>query len=225
MAGELGPVKGVLFDLDGVLRNTEPSHRAAYARISKELAGTQEAGEEIAGKSNLQLYERLVERYGGVHTGEELSKRHFELVCRLLDEGGVGPMEGLAELLAGLARRGIPYGVVSSSRRWFVERNLRDLRMDRDAACVVTGEDGLPLKPAPDMYLVGAAALGLPAESLLAVEDSHTGLAAAKAAGLRCAAFHNPDSGVQDLSAADCHITALPQLLPLLDGWNRPERT
>ena len=63
---------------------------------------------EIAGKSNLQLYEALVARFGGPATAEELSQRHFRLVCQLLEEYRVGPMPGLEEALDALRRRGIP---------------------------------------------------------------------------------------------------------------------
>ena len=76
-----------MFDLDGVLRNTEPYHRMAYAQLARSLSGgaPPDAG-EIAGKSNLQLYEALVARFGGPATAEELSQRHFRLVCQLLEE-------------------------------------------------------------------------------------------------------------------------------------------
>ena len=60
-----------MFDLDGVLRNTEPYHRMAYAQLARSLSGgaPPDAG-EIAGKSNLQLYEALVARFGGPATAE-----------------------------------------------------------------------------------------------------------------------------------------------------------
>ena len=149
MEGVAPPFAAVLFDLDGVLRNTEPYHRMAYAQLARSLSGgaPPDAG-EIAGKSNLQLYEALVARFGGPATAEELSQRHFRLVCQLLEEYRVGPMPGLEEALSALRRRGIPFGVVSSSWRWYVERCLRELDMYEDAAVIVTGSDGLPLKPA-----------------------------------------------------------------------------
>ena len=146
-----------MFDLDGVLRNTEPYHRMAYAQLARSLSGgaPPDAG-EIAGKSNLQLYEALVARFGGPATAEELSQRHFRLVCQLLEEYRVGPMPGLEEALDALRRRGIPFGVVSSSWRWYVEHCLRELGMYEDAAVIVTGSDGLPLKPAPAPYQAAA---------------------------------------------------------------------
>ena len=208
MEGVAPPFAAVLFDLDGVLRNTEPYHRMAYAQLARSLSGgaPPDAG-EIAGKSNLQLYEALVARFGGPATAEELSQRHFRLVCQLL------------EALSALRRRGIPFGVVSSSWRWYVEHCLRELGMYEDAAVIVTGSDGLPLKPAPAPYQAAARVFRpAPPGAVLAVEDSGSGVRSAVAAGLACAAVYNPDSGAQDLSPARWRLNSLYELPALLDG-------
>ena len=168
MEGVAPPFAAVLFDLDGVLRNTEPYHRMAYA---------------------------------------------------LLEEYRVGPMPGLEEALDALRRRGIPFGVVSSSWRWYVERCLRELGMYEDAAVIVTGSDGLPLKPAPAPYQAAARVFRpAPPGAVLAVEDSGSGVRSAVAAGLACAAVYNPDSGAQDLSPARWRLNSLYELPALLDG-------
>lgn len=163
MEGVAPPFAAVLFDLDGVLRNTEPYHRMAYAQLARSLSGgaPPDAG-EIAGKSNLQLYEALVARFGGPATAEELSQRHFRLVCQLLEEYRVGPMPGLEEALDALRRRGIPFGVVSSSWRWYVEHCLRELGMYEDAAVIVTGSDGLPSSPPPPLIRRRPGSFALP---------------------------------------------------------------
>ena len=150
----------------------------AYAQLARSLSGgaPPDAG-EIAGKSNLQLYEALVARFGGPATAEELSQRHFRLVCQLLEEYRVGPMPGLEEALDALRRRGIPFGVVSSSWRWYVEHCLRELGMYEDAAVIVTGSDGLPLKPAPAPYQAAARVFRpAPPGAVLAVGNAPTAL-------------------------------------------------
>ncbi len=211
------PVQGVLFDLDGVLCNSEPYHHAARAAIAEKL-GVKADDVSVAGMSTLMIYERMIARSGGGYSAQALSARHYQLAYRFLRENSIGPMEGLPELLEYLRRREIPYGVVSSSCRWYVEQILNDFHMYDGAVCVVTAGDGLPLKPEPDMYLAGAAAFSAPVTSLLAVEDSYSGVTAAKAAGLNCAALHNPDAGNQNLTAADLHLTSLSQLPAFLDG-------
>ena len=137
----------------------------------------------------------------------------------MLEEYRVGPMPGLEEALDALRRRGIPFGVVSSSWRWYVERCLRELGMYEDAAVIVTGSDGLPLKPAPAPYQAAARVFRpAPPGAVLAVEDSGSGVRSAVAAGLACAAVYNPDSGAQDLSPARWRLNSLYELPALLDG-------
>ena len=110
-------------------------------------------------------------------------------------------------------------GVVSSSWRWYVERCLRELDMYEDAAVIVTGSDGLPLKPAPAPYQAAARVFRpAPPGAVLAVEDSGSGVRSAVAAGLACAAVYNPDSGAQDLSPARWRLNSLYELPALLDG-------
>lgn len=163
MEGVAPPFAAVLFDLDGVLRNTEPYHRMAYAQLARSLSG------------------------------------------------GAPP--------DALRRRGIPFGVVSSSWRWYVEHCLRELGMYEDAAVIVTGSDGLPLKPAPAPYQAAARVFRpVPPGAVLAVEDSGSGVRSAVAAGLACAAVYNPDSGAQDLSPARWQLNSLYELPALLDG-------
>ena len=214
-------IRGILFDFDGVLRNTEPVHTAVYTAAALALSGGRDCGRDVAGRSNVQLYQELLDQYGGDLTAQELSHRHFQEVFAQLHSRQIGPAVGLDTVLRELAQRKIPYGVVSSSERWFVEENLRELGMLGQAVCVITGADGLPLKPSPAPYLAAAGVFAFPKESLLAVEDSYSGVTSAKAAGLRCAALINPDSGAQDLSAADCRLKDLPALLTWLDDLEK----
>ena len=220
MEGVAPPFAAVLFDLDGRRPHPSPSHPLAkQPRARRRAGGPPPHAGEIAGKSNLQLYEALVARFGGPATAEELSQRHFRLVCQLLEEYRVGPMPGLEEALSALRRRGIPFGVVSSSWRWYVEHCLRELGMYEDAAVIVTGSDGLPLKPAPAPYQAAARVFRpAPPGAVLAVEDSGSGVRSAVAAGLACAAVYNPDSGAQDLSPARWRLNSLYELPALLDG-------
>ena len=220
MEGVAPPFAAVLFDRSGFVRHPEPYHRWAFSpRARRRSGGAPPDAGEIAGKSNLQLYEALVARFGGPATAEELSQRHFRLVCQLLEEYRVGPMPGLEEALSALRRRGIPFGVVSSSWRWYVEHCLRELGMYEDAAVIVTGSDGLPLKPAPAPYQAAARVFRpAPPGAVLAVEDSGSGVRSAVAAGLACAAVYNPDSGAQDLSPARWRLNSLYELPALLDG-------
>src|SRR5512132_4341521 len=176
------PPAAVLFDNDGLTVDTEPAwtraetalfarHGATFTMDHKrELLGTAPA--TAAGK-----LERLLGRPGG-----ELNDELYELVL-VEATAGIEPMPGAAALIAALTEAGVPLGVVSTSRRGLVELGLRSAGVLGAFAVVVTAEDVERPKPAPDAYLAAAAALGFAATDCAVLEDSPTGLAAARAAG------------------------------------------
>jgi len=97
--------------------------------------------------------------------------------------GGLQPMPGFETLVATLQRGAFPYGVATSSRRHFAEQILRRDALLDQLAFLLTGDDVQRGKPHPEMYAQAAARLQIPASSLLVLEDSENGCAAAVAAG------------------------------------------
>jgi HAD superfamily hydrolase (TIGR01509 family) len=94
-------------------------------------------------------------------------------------------MPGAAALLSALRAAGVPLGMVSNSRRGFVELGLQKAGLDGAFDVIVTAEDVARPKPAPDAYLAAAEALGAEPAACVVLEDSPTGLTAARAAGAR----------------------------------------
>lgn len=176
----------VLFDNDGLLLDTESvwtraeedlfeAHGIAFTTDHKrELVGT---SADIAGG----LLERWLDRPGQLGTLiEELN----ELVVAEL-EHGVEAMVGARDLLESLKAQGTPIGLVSNSPLAFVVRSLEIVGFEDIFDAVVSGHDVAAPKPAPDPYLEGCRRLGVePGPSVIALEDSPTGVTAARAAGL-----------------------------------------
>lgn len=176
----------VLFDNDGLLLDTESvwtraeedlfeAHGIAFtADHKRELVGT---SADIAGG----LLERWLDRPGQIGTLiEELN----ELVVAEL-EHGVEAMVGARDLLESLKAQGTPIGLVSNSPLAFVVRSLEIVGFEDIFDAVVSGHDVAAPKPAPDPYLEGCRRLGVePGPSVIALEDSPTGVTAARAAGL-----------------------------------------
>ncbi|GAA3507047.1 HAD family hydrolase [Streptomyces showdoensis] len=104
--------------------------------------------------------------------------------------------------------------IVSSSPAAWVEDHLRRLGLRHHLAFLVTGDDTDRHKPAPDLYLLALARAGVAAGDALAVEDSPTGLRAARAAGLRCVAVPWEPAGAADLAGADAVLADLSELDP-----------
>jgi HAD superfamily hydrolase (TIGR01509 family) len=98
---------------------------------------------------------------------------------------GVPAMPGLFELQEAIRRRGIPWAVATSSPRYYAEHILQQLGLWPTNGVIVGGDEVAHGKPAPDLYLLAAERLGIPAESCLALEDSVPGAQAALAAGMQ----------------------------------------
>lgn len=176
----------VIFDNDGLLLDTESvwtrAERDLFERRGieftpvhkRELVGT---SAEIAGGI---LERRLGEPGRAVALIEELN----ELVVAEL-EHGVEAMVGARELLHQLTQRGTPIGLVSNSPLIFVQRSLEIVGFDDRFDVVLSAHEVAAPKPAPDPYLEACRRLGVKAgPSVVALEDSPTGVAAARAAGL-----------------------------------------
>jgi HAD superfamily hydrolase (TIGR01509 family) len=130
---------------------------------------------------------------------------------------------GAEELLRRAAEAGVTTAVVSSSSAAWVGHHLGRLGVSGHFAAVVTGEEAAH-KPAPDLYLLALARVGVRPDEALALEDSPSGVRAAKSAGLRCFAVRGEAGGDAELSAADNVMAGLDEAVGLLsreevDAW------
>ena len=178
--------EAVVFDNDGLLLDTE----SVWTRAEQDLF--ERRGTEFTPADKRELVGTSAEIAGGVlerRLGEAcraaaLIEELNELVVAEL-EHGVEAMIGARELLERLRRRGTPIGLVSNSPRHFVERSIEIVGFGHLFDVVVSAHEVAAPKPAPDPYLVACQRLGVEAgPSVVALEDSSTGVAAARAAGL-----------------------------------------
>jgi HAD superfamily hydrolase (TIGR01509 family) len=172
----------VLFDNDGLTLDTEPAWTRAEVALFERHGSqfTPENKRELLGTAPVDAAAKL-ERMLGL-PGDQLNAELYELVLVEV-AAGVEPMPGAVDLLAALRGAGIPVGLVSNSRRGFVERGLRSAGLEGAFAVIVTAEEVARPKPAPDAYVAGAVALGAAPGECAVLEDSPTGLAAGRAAG------------------------------------------
>ncbi len=178
----------VIFDNDGLLLDTEEAWTRAEETLfaRRDRVWTMDHKRELIGSSGPQareILERQLELPGeGAALLEELEELVMEEVL-----AGVPPRPGALELLAALGARGIPLGLASNSQRPFVERVLGGaglLGADSPFGVIVSASDVANPKPAPDLYLAAAAALGADPERCAALEDSPPGASSALAAGM-----------------------------------------
>lgn len=205
----------MIFDMDGVIVNSEPHHIASCERIVRRVSGGRIGAKEAhtVGISTVELYRRALELCGAAGDPVQLAAEHFSCTLERIRRAVPDPEPQLIALMDALERRGVRMAVASSSPGGFVEGVLRLYGiMDRFEA-VVTGSDVARLKPAPDVYLLALSRCGAPAADAAAIEDSRIGVEAALAASLYCFGFVNPGSGGQDLSRANRRIRSLLDVL------------
>ncbi|MFC6879638.1 MULTISPECIES: HAD family hydrolase [Actinomadura] len=196
--------RALFFDFDGVICDTERaanrSWQELYARLGLEFPATVWAA--MAGHANGHdvAMADAAARIGRPLTGDEIAWR-LERKQRLADEEPVRPC--IAVILAAAARSDRYLAVVSSSREPWVGGHLDRLGLRDGFDLIVTGDGRIPSKPAPDLYLHALARSGLAREAITVIEDSPPGVAAARAAGLRCVAVPNAVTGAAGLGAAD----------------------
>jgi HAD superfamily hydrolase (TIGR01509 family) len=176
----------VVFDNDGLLLDTESVWTRAERNLFERrgLVFTPADPRELVGTSAPIAGAVLVRRLGEPGRAGELIEELNELVVAEL-EHGVEAMVGARELLSALRERGTPIGLVSNSPIAFVRRSLEIVAFDERFDVVVSAHETAAPKPAPDPYLEACRRLGVEAgPDVVALEDSPTGVAAARAAGL-----------------------------------------
>ena len=176
----------VAFDNDGLLLETEEAWTRAEVTLFARHGRTFTAADkrDLLGSSRAVAetkLERLLAAPPG--RGPELMDELHELVMAEAARG-VEPMPGALELLDALAAAGTPLALVSNSVRSFVELTLGAAGVRDRFAVVLCADDVSAPKPAPDLYLAACAALGVAPDRSVGLEDSATGVAALKAAGL-----------------------------------------
>jgi HAD superfamily hydrolase (TIGR01509 family) len=205
-------VEAVVFDLDGVLVDSEPIHFRAANRV---LARYERSIAEHEYRTFIGLGEGATwtvwkERFELRPSVEDLLKAHT--AARITEiRAGVEPIEEAARLARRLRADGVRLALASSSARAIIDALLAALDLEREFAIRVSGEDAEVRrgKPAPDVYLRAADLAGAPADGCIAIEDSAPGVAAAKAAGMFCVAVPNRWTEDQDFRDADVVLVSL----------------
>ena len=198
----------LIFDMDGVLVDSEPLHFAVEREVFADLGLHIDAHEHhaLVGMTPLHIWQVLRERYQLEATAEELKQQEADRKMHHFEQQEIPLVEGVDRLLERLRTEEIPLALASSSPRRIIELFIRKTDTARFFTFTISGEEVPEGKPAPDIFLEAARRLKVPPERCTVIEDSHNGLRAALAAGMRAVGFQNPHSGQQDLGEAHLRI-------------------
>lgn len=203
----------VVFDFDGLILDTESvEYTTIAAQFSRHgLRYELEAFARVVGSAwPTGWLDELADRaVAPVDHDDVLAARraHRDELLATLE-----PLPGVVGLLDALADAAVAVAVASSSPRSWVEPLLERTGLRRRFAVVCTRDDVERAKPAPDLYALAVGRLGASPERSVALEDSHNGCTAAKAAGLRCVAVPNAITAHQDFTHADLVVGSLAQV-------------
>lgn len=191
-------VCGVLFDMDGVVIDSERLFTRFWIESAADLGFpmTREQALQLRSLRREQGIEKMEAFFGPAANFDEIRAHRIELMEAHIARYGVDEKPGIRELLALLKEKGIPCAITSSSALAVVRERLGRLGILEGFTALCSGKDVPNGKPFPDIYLAGAAAIGVAPEMCLAIEDSPTGLEAAWRAG--CMGVFVPDQDQPD---------------------------
>lgn len=197
--------RAVLFDMDGVISDTERFYvEAMIERLKREgISVTPVQLNDLFGSTMRHNWCVLKERYGLRGDVDTYVDEVHEIKEYLLETQGLRPMPGVVELIRRLHEAGTLLAVASSSPREVIEHHLEAFGIQDCFDTIVSGLECREGKPAPEIYLRAAENLGAAPAECIVIEDSTNGVKAGKAAGMYCYAYVPPQAYRQDVSAAD----------------------
>jgi beta-phosphoglucomutase family hydrolase len=197
-------IKAVLFDMDGVIAETEHLHIEAEKQtmLKYGVPITEDELHRYTGTTAKEMFTDLIARYKLDTTFEKIFNEKEKIMFEML-EMDIEPVKGVIELLHKLKEKRVKLAVASSSHRRLVQYILRKLEITELFDSIISAEDIAHGKPDPEIFLKSAKRLKVDPAECLVVEDAELGVEAAKAAGMKCLGYKNPHSGNQDLSKAD----------------------
>lgn len=209
-------MSAVIFDMDGVIIDSEPVHFRIEAALFEEfgIAVPREEHESYVGTASHEMFRRIGATHGArwqeanltLDDVVALERRRY---LRELHEQMVPFVPGTIQLMINLYQAGHRIAIASSAPHEQIDEVVRQAHIGAIVKCRVSGDDVARSKPDPEIFLTAAACTGTPPAECWVIEDSAHGVAAARAAGMRCIGFRNSGSGAQDLSAATAIATSM----------------
>ncbi len=183
-------IRGVLFDMDGVLSDSEPFICKAAIMMFSEIGLKVEPEDfkPFVGTGENRYIGGVAEKYNLIVDIEKVKERTYEIYQNII-KGNLKPLPGARRFVDSCIDRGFKLALVTSADRVKMTANLNEIGIPASKfQATVNGLDVVNKKPFPDIYIMAAGKIGLKSEECLVVEDAVSGIKAAKSAGCRCLA-------------------------------------
>jgi HAD superfamily hydrolase (TIGR01509 family) len=200
-------VKAVIFDMDGVLVNSEiywPQEQEDFLKSVFPDWDDQDQ-EKLAGMKLMDVYELMKKKYG-IKTGKDEFIEIHEAMADKIYQQKVSLLPNVLEAIKMVKKLGLKTAIASSSKIGWINTVVKRFEIGQYFDEIVSGDYVKKGKPAPDIYLLAAERLGLTPEECIGIEDSEKGVASVKAAGMTCIGIKNGVNDAQDITPADVII-------------------
>ena len=208
-------IKAVIFDMDGVLVNSEPLHKKAYYNMFKDFKLNVSDGlyESFTGKSTYSICEQLCLKFNLNIPADELvnsKRKHFKYIFE--NDKSFKMINGAYELIKDYYKNNLKLVLASSASMLTINKVFEKFDLDKFFVAKISGADLKESKPNPEIFLKAAKISGHKKKDCIVIEDSTNGIIAANSAGIFCVGFKSKNSINQNYSLADLVISNFNQI-------------
>lgn len=199
-------LKAVLFDMDGVIVDTEPLHRKSYFRMFEDVGidVSESLYNSFTGQATLPICRTLCEQFELAEKAENLmalKRKHFKYLFE--NDNDLALLDGVHDLIKDYHNNDLTLVLASSASMVNINRIFERFDLNQYFKAKISGADLKASKPHPEIFLKAAQLAEKPKDNCMVIEDSTNGIAAAHAAGIYCVGFKSPHSTNQDYSKAN----------------------
>ncbi|WP_431108937.1 HAD family hydrolase [Winogradskyella poriferorum] len=207
-------LKAVLFDMDGVIVDTEPLHRKAYHQMFDDvnINVDEDLYASFTGQSTINICKRLVDYFDLNESPEELvslKRKHYKIFFKNDD---LELIDGVLDRIQDYHSNDVKLVVASSASMQGIKQIFERFDLNQYFSAKFSGADLKKSKPHPEIFIKAAESTGFSKSECLVIEDSTNGIKAAHSAGIYCVGFKSPHSSHQDYSLANKIITSFEEI-------------